>query len=74
MVEEMLEIGIIRFIQSSYSTPMVMVYKKEGSWNMSPYYRELNTITIKDKLSIPAIDEFLGELHGVVYFTNWISI
>ena len=56
MVEEMLEVGIIIPIQSSYSAPMVMVFKKDGSWNMCAYYRELNNITIKDKFPIPTID------------------
>jgi hypothetical protein len=42
MVEEMLEVGIIIPNQSSYSAPMVMVLKKEGSWHMCPDYRELN--------------------------------
>ena len=69
MVEEMFEDGIIRPIQSSYSTPVAMVHK-EGSWCMCPYYKELNKIAIKDKFPIPVIDELLDELHGVVYFTK----
>ena len=68
MVEEMLEVGIIRPSQSSYYAPLVMVYKKEGSWRMCPDYRELNKITIKNKFPIPVINELLNELHGVVYF------
>ena len=46
MVEEMLEARIIRPSQSSYSVPLVMVHKKEGSWCMCPYYIDLNKMTI----------------------------
>jgi hypothetical protein len=70
MVEEMLETDIIRPSQSSYSTPVVMVFKKYSSWCMCPDYRELNKINIKDKLLIPVIYELLDELHGAIYFTK----
>ena len=66
----MLEDSIIRPSQSYFSTPMVMVHKKDLSWLMCVDYKNINKITIKDKFLIPVIDELLDELHGEVYFTK----
>jgi hypothetical protein len=70
MFEEMLEAGIIRPSQSSYSALVVMVFKKDISWLMCLDYREINKITIKDNFPILDIDELLDGLHGAIYFTK----
>ena len=70
MVEEMLDDGIIRPSQISYSVLVAMVLKKEGSWRMCPYYRDLNNITIKEKFPILVIDGLSNEIHGTISLTK----
>jgi len=66
----MLEDGIIQPSQSAFSPLVVMVYKKDGSWHMCPYYREINKITIKNKFLILFINELLGELQEGIFIAK----
>ena len=70
-IHELLVVGVTHPSTSPYSSPMVMVFKKEGDWRMCLDFRELNQLTIKDNFPIPVIDDLLDELHGDEYFTKF---
>lgn len=55
---------------SPYSSPMVMILKKECILCMCLDVHALNKLTIKDKFPIVSIDDLLDELHQAKFFTQ----
>ncbi|XP_042059609.1 uncharacterized protein LOC121804134 [Salvia splendens] len=69
-VADLLKQGFIQPSSSPFSSHVVLMKKKDGTWRMCVDYKQLNKMTIKDKYPIPLIDELLEELKGAKVFSK----
>lgn len=70
MIGDLLSNGIIRESQSAYSSPIVLVRKKNGECRLCIDYRALNKKTVKDSYPMAVIEDQLDQLSGKSLFTN----
>ena len=69
-IKNMLDQGIIEVSSSPWSSPVVLVKKKDGGTRFCIDYRKLNAVTRKDSYPLPRIDDALDSLAGSKYFTT----
>ena len=69
-VDTLLDHDVIEESHSPWSSPVVMVKKKDGSYRFCVDYRKLNKLTVKDSHPLPRTDDSLDALSGSVFFST----
>ena len=70
LLREMPDNGIIEPSDSSWSSPVVLAKKKDGSLHFCVDYRKVNAVTRKDAYPLPRVDDTLDTLGGSKFFTT----
>lgn len=69
-LKELLDSGVIRESDSPFTSPIVVVRKKNGSVSLCIDYRKLNAQTIKDAYPLPKLKDTFTALSG----SKWFSV
>ena len=69
--QQLLDKEIIEHSTSPWSSPVVLVRKKDGTTRFCVDYRRLNEITTKDAFPLPRIDDIYDQLTEAAYFTKF---
>ena len=69
--QKLLKKEIIEHSTSPWSSPVVLVKKKDGTTRFCVDYRRLNQITTKDAFPLPRIDDIYDQLTKATYFTKF---
>ncbi|XP_035264283.1 uncharacterized protein LOC118222647 [Anguilla anguilla] len=69
-LRDLLEKGWIQTSRSPYSSPVVVVKKKDGGLRLCCDYRELNKKSVPDRHPIPRIQDLIDSLCG----SSWYSV
>ena len=67
---EMSKAGVVRRSKSSWSSPLHMVPKEDGTWHPCGDFRRLNDATEADKYPVPHLQDFSAQLQGCRVFSK----
>ncbi|GJU39816.1 putative reverse transcriptase domain-containing protein [Tanacetum coccineum] len=69
-LQELFDKGFIRPSSSPWGAPVLFVKKKDGSFRMCIDYHELNKLTVKNRYSLPRIDDLFDQLQGLSIYSK----
>ena len=70
MLNDMLAQGVIEPATGPWSSPVVLVQKKDGSTRFCVDFRQLNSLTKIDAHPLPRVDDTLDSLSGAQWFST----
>ncbi|KAG8485640.1 hypothetical protein CXB51_018871 [Gossypium anomalum] len=69
-LQELTDKGFARPSYSPWGAPVLFVKKKDGSMRLCIDYRQLNKVTVKNKYTLPRIDDLFDQLRGATVFSK----
>ncbi|KAL4378322.1 hypothetical protein GQ457_02G025300 [Hibiscus cannabinus] len=69
-LEELQDKGFIQPNTSPWGAPVLFVKKKDGTMRLCIDYRQLNRVTIKNKYSLPRIEDLFDRLRDALVFSK----
>ena len=69
-LQELLEKNYIRPSVSPWGAPALFVKKKDGTLRICIDYRQLNKVIVKNKYSLPRIDDLFDQMRGAQVFSK----
>ena len=69
-VDDLVQRGMVEPADEAWSSPVVLVRKKDHSWRLCIDYRQLNAVTRKDAFPLLRIDNSLDALAGSMYLST----
>ena len=69
-LDEMQRQGLITIGTGEWSSPIVLVKKKDNTWRFCVDYRKLNAITVKHTMALSSIDNAAEIMSGKKYFST----
>ncbi|KAL4279043.1 hypothetical protein GQ457_03G021820 [Hibiscus cannabinus] len=69
-ISAMLSASIIQNSKNPFASPCLLIKKKDGTWFLCADYRQLSSLTVKNKYHIPVVDDLLDELSVARYYSK----
>jgi hypothetical protein len=69
-IEHMMEDGILELSDTSFITPLTIMYRENTEPHICIEARRVNNVMLPDRTRAPPIDEMLQQFYGVSYMTE----